>query len=66
MINAPKSNRMKEITPIPARTNIIAGYCPNCGLVVYDTDVIQYWPSGKVYRCIHCKQEINESELIPF
>jgi hypothetical protein len=60
-----------NITPIPGPVNIMIGYCPNCGLSpVYEADRIRIESLSPnnidIYRCIHCKQEFNGSEAIPF
>lgn len=63
--------KLNEITPIPGPINILVGYCANCGKSIYENDcvLITNMANGtgiKVYRCISCKQEVNENELIPF
>lgn len=46
------------------------GFCPNCGKAVYPSDElrdIDTFPKNlKIFKCISCKQECNEDELVPF
>lgn len=59
---------MNEITPIPGKTWVIVGSCPKCGIVIFDRDlvVIDSVRNTPIYRCLTCKQEYNDNELIPF
>lgn len=52
----------------------LIGYCNNCGKSIYPADFIRTdvtYDKGtkevaKIYRCLHCKEEVSEDELIPF
>lgn len=60
-------------------TNKFIGSCPYCGGRVFENDFIRYefFPAisaekgkenldAEVFRCLHCKNEIQKDNLIPF
>lgn len=54
--------------------NELVGYCPKCGVATYSGDFIRFESSSDrtgsektaVYKCIRCKKESQDDELIPF
>ena len=66
MAHSESPKRKKPLTEIPGYTHILVGYCENCCLSVYESDMIRTENQTKIYKCIHCKEEVNENELIPF
>lgn len=62
---------MTNFNPVPIK---LIGYCDSCGFPIYATDFVRIdWFSidnlkeqATVYKCIHCKKESREEDLIPF
>ena len=52
------------VVRLPKTENI--GYCPDCGRSVWPADFTREKFGKKYYRCIRCKNEVCEDDLIPF
>lgn len=62
---------MSSFNPVPIK---LIGYCETCGFPIYAPDFVRIdhvtinhlKEQINIYKCIHCKKEVKEEDLIPF